>query len=102
MGYKAQLRHLQTYIPNFAYHTTISKPESEPTKWHGNVGYVSDLIDQGFVTQSWHQSYNPENTSIFLCGNPLMIKSISARLEKEGFTHHSTKVPGNIHIEKYW
>jgi ferredoxin--NADP+ reductase len=33
LGYKAQLRHLQTYTPNFSYHTVISKPELEPTKW---------------------------------------------------------------------
>jgi len=102
LGYKAQLRHLQTYIPNFAYHTVISKPESEPTKWHGNIGYVSDLIDQGLIAESWHQDYNPENTSIFLCGNPLMIESMNTRLEKEGFTHHTTQNPGNIHVEKYW
>jgi len=102
LGYKAQLRHLQSYTPNFAYHTIISRPETEPAKWHGNIGHVDDLIDQGVIRQTWQQDYSPENTSVFLCGNPSMIDTMKTRLEGEGFMHHTTKSPGNIHIEKYW
>jgi len=102
LGYRAQLMHLQSFVENFSYHTIISRPKEEAEHWPGPQGHVNDLIDRGLVTQSWGRPYSPEDTSIFLCGNPAMIDDMIQRLTGEGFTLHSKKTPGNLHTEKYW
>ena len=44
----------------------------------------------------------PDDTHVFLCGNPAMCKDMKALLEAEGFVEHSRKTPGQIHVELYW
>ena len=45
---------------------------------------------------------DPERTHVLLCGNPAMIETMMGILEAEGFTEHTNKQPGQIHVEKYW
>jgi len=44
----------------------------------------------------------PDDTHVFLCGNPGMVDDMVDRLGKEGFTEHTKKTPGQIHVERYW
>ncbi len=44
----------------------------------------------------------PENSQVFLCGNPAMIDDAIVRLEVRGFRKHRNRSPGNVHTEKYW
>jgi hypothetical protein len=38
-----------------------------------------------------------------LCGNPAMIDDLERDLTtKLGYTVHSKKAPGHLHVEKYW
>lgn len=102
LGYRAQLNHWQSFIDNFSYYAVISRPDEEPEPWHGNTGHIDDLIDKNLVTKAWGSPYSPENTSIFLCGNPAMIEDMIGRFEGEGFRFHSKQSPGNLHAEKFW
>jgi ferredoxin--NADP+ reductase len=45
---------------------------------------------------------DPHRDSVFLCGNPAMIEGMETLLVGKGYTVHSKKAPGNLHVEKYW
>ena len=44
----------------------------------------------------------PARDHVFLCGNPAMIDDLEAYLLPRGYTVHSKKRPGNLHLERYW
>ena len=68
----------------------------------GPAGYVQDLWRDGELAKAWGFKPSPENTSIFLCGNPAMIDDMMEILEDQGFREHTRKVPGHIFVERYW
>jgi ferredoxin--NADP+ reductase len=101
LGYRSELLTLQHLCQNFTYVATIDRPEEEPVPWAGHVGFVQDLWLQGVVAETWGFRPTPDNTDIFLCGNPNMIEEMAALLSDEGFREHSPKAPGQVHIEWY-
>jgi ferredoxin--NADP+ reductase len=102
LGYRAELMNLQHLCANFTYLPTISRPADEPVPWNGPVGYVQELWSAGAIAQSWGFKPTPENTHVFLCGSPAMIESVVEILGHEGFCEHTRKMPGQIHVERYW
>jgi NAD(P)H-flavin reductase len=51
----------------------------------------------------WEIEINPNNTHVFLCGNPRMTGDMTELLESEGYTEWSKKNPeGQIHVEKFF
>jgi ferredoxin--NADP+ reductase len=44
----------------------------------------------------------PDDTHVYLCGNPKMVEGMLEILTAEGFTEHSRRNPGTIHVEKFW
>ena len=87
---------------NFIYIPTLSRPQSEPLPWPGESGYVQDLWRKRTLSDRWPEPPSPENTHLFLCGNPSMTVSMTELLLQEGFQEHTKKTPGQIHAEKYW
>jgi len=83
------------------YNATIDRPEDEPVVWTGCVGWVQDLWRQGVVDEAWGFHPTPENTDIFLCGNPDMIDEMVDLLSEEGYQAHSPRKVGEIHLERY-
>jgi NAD(P)H-flavin reductase len=66
-------------------------------EYAGAKGRVQKLFDEGVV------SPDPAHDSVFLCGNPAMIEDLERYLTQErGFSVHSKKSPGDLHVEKYW
>lgn len=102
LGYRAELETMDRDIPNFSYHSIISRPAEEPIPWSGPAGYVQDLWRERVLEAAWGFSPTPDNTSIFLCGNPAMIDDMVAMLAEEGFREHTRKHPGEIFVERYW
>ncbi|NPA45816.1 MAG: hypothetical protein GXO24_01210, partial [Chlorobi bacterium] len=43
----------------------------------------------------------PENTHVFLCGNPHMVDNMKALLKEDGFKEHTKREPGQIHAEEF-
>jgi ferredoxin--NADP+ reductase len=80
----------------------ISAPASEPAPWSGHSGYVQHLWERGLVAEAWGAEPRPEDTHVFLCGNPRMIETMLPILAAQGFREHSKKSPGEVHTEKYW
>jgi ferredoxin--NADP+ reductase len=101
LGYRSELLALQHLCRNFTYAATIDRPEDEPVPWSGPTGRVQDLWRQGIVAQRWGFSPAPDNTHVFLCGNPLMIEQMVALLQEEGFNEHGQKQAGEIHAERF-
>lgn len=102
LGYRSELRTLDRMCGNFDYIPVISRPDEEAVPWGGHGGYVQDLWSAGPLVAGWGLQPSPENTHVFLCGNPNMVEAMVERLQKDGFVEHSRKSPGQIHVERYW
>jgi ferredoxin--NADP+ reductase len=102
LGYHAELTTMERLCPDFLYLPTISRPEEEVVPWSGRTGYVLDLWCAGLISGTWGFQPNPDNTAVYLCGNPKMIDDMCDFLTAEGFREHTRKEPGDIFIERYW
>ena len=93
LAYAEELKNLQNKNSNFSYYTTVSRAEESYT---GEKGYVQKYLKDEVV------KLNPEKDHVFLCGNPAMIDELESYLCQNSYTVHSSKTPGNLHLEKYW
>lgn len=102
LGYSSELDLLQSLTSRFKYLPTITEPQKEMTPWNGHVDFIQDMWKSGIMEKTWGFRPAPENTHIFLCGNPRMINDMTEALEIDGFSEWSKKNPeGQIHIEKF-
>lgn len=102
LGYRSELNTIANVCSNFTYIPAITSPQREHITWGGETGYIQDLWKRKIIQTKSGLEPTPENTHIFLCGNPNMIDSMVELLEEEGYTEHSKKAPGQIHLERYW
>ncbi len=102
LGYAAEMHSLQRLYPKFTYLPVVSRAREEPVPWQGLVGHCQDLWRRRVLDEIWNCRVTPDNTHVFLCGNPAMIEGMIELLETEGFREHTRKCPGQIHTEKYW
>ncbi|MDA0834442.1 MAG: ferredoxin--NADP reductase [Planctomycetota bacterium] len=102
LGYRSELMTLDGMCPNFSYIPTVSRLEDEAGLWKGRIGYVQDLWMSQPLKSAWGFHPGPEDTDIFVCGNPSMVESIVPALEAEGFVEHKKNRRGQIHVERYW
>ncbi len=102
LGYRSELTIMQQLCSNLTYLSLISRPANEHIPWSGMTGYVQDLWAGGFLDRAWGKRPKPEDTQVFLCGNPKMCEDMLALLEAEGFSEQTRKIPGQVHIERYW
>ncbi|MFO7654165.1 MAG: ferredoxin--NADP reductase [Candidatus Krumholzibacteriia bacterium] len=101
LGYRSELEGLSMRHENLHYLPIIDESDRDPL-WRGPVGYVTRFFDEGTVAEKLGHDIDPARTSIFLCGNPLMIEGMMAFLAARGFKEHKRRDPGNIFTEKYW
>lgn len=101
LGYSSELTLLESISPNLSYIPTITEPDKEPGTWNGETRFIEPIWQDDVIEKKWGFRPKAENTHVFLCGNPLMTGSMTEILEKEGFTEHSRRNPGQIHVEKF-
>lgn len=101
LGYSRELSALAARWPGFHYLPIIDEIERDP-EWPGKVGFVYEYIDDGTVARILGHGLDPDKTSVFLCGNPLMIEGMEKMLLDEGFKIHSRREPGNVFVERFW
>ena len=102
LGYRSELIALQRMCRNFAYLPVVSRPDEEPVLWGQATGYVQDMWTSGAIAAAWGFEPTPDNTHVFLCGNPDMVDDMVGILAKDGFREHTRKEPGQVHVERYW
>jgi len=102
LGYQSELVTLQRVQPRLYYVPIVSEPDQEPVRWPGRVGCCETVWTDRVIDRQWGFAVTPENTHIFLCGNPAMIQDMLRLLAQDGFREHSKKSPGQVHLEKYW
>lgn len=101
LGYSSELKLLDNMFDNFDYYPTITEPTKEPTGWDGDTRFVQDIWVSGLADRKWGFKPTPENTHIFLCGNPKMVNGMKEILANDGFTEHTHRVYGQVHAEKF-
>ena len=102
LGYRAELIMMERLRRNLTYVATVSRPQEEPVPWGGLVGHVQELWQRRILEGIWGFRPEPENTHVFLSGNPDMIEEMAAILAAEGFREHTPQRPGEVHAERYW
>lgn len=101
LGYSSELMLLESLSDRFTYLPTIIDVEKEHVPWGGDTRFVQEMWAAGVVEDKWGIKPMPDNTHVFLCGNPNMVKSMFEELEKDGFKEHKRKQPGQIHVESW-
>jgi len=101
LGYSSELQLLESMFDKFTYYPTITDPEKEPAGWNGDVRFIQEIWKDGLAENKWGFNPLPENTDVFLCGNPRMINSMVELLGEDGFKEHKRKEPGQIHVEEF-
>jgi ferredoxin--NADP+ reductase len=101
LGYRSELLTLQHLCGNLTYVATIDRPEDELVPWSGDTGFVQELWNKGVIADAWGFPPTPENTHVFLCGNPSMIRDMEETLQQQGFHMHDSRAPGQIHVERF-
>ena len=101
LGYRGELETLARLRPNFTYIPSITRPDQDQ-HFLGRIGRIQAILEQGALEKDADVKLDPEHADVFLCGNPEMIKIVSAMLATKGFRRGDGKNPGNIHVEEYW
>lgn len=101
LGYRSEMEGLAARYHDFHYLPIIDEKDRDPL-WTGPVGFVNRFFEEGVVGDRLGHDLDPDRTSVFLCGNPLMIRSMEKLLTGEGFKEHRRGDPGNLFVEKYW
>lgn len=121
LGYLATHRRLEAMFPHYRYVAlTTREPENLDASRPDYVGkrYLQEYFESGNFESETGLSLDPENTHIFLSGNPDMIgvpprthdgsrrypqpEGMVETLENLGFHVDLPHQRGNIHFEKYW
>ncbi len=102
LGYHSELSTLADMSDDFLYIPTLSHAKEELTPWSGENGFVQKLWEDGHLEKAWGSRPTPENTNVFLCGNPFMINDMTTLLEADGFTRHTKRQHGTFHVEQYY
>ena len=84
----------------FGHATDDIRLEDELVPWSGHTGHVQELWNKGVIADAWGFPPTPENTHVFLCGNPFMIRDMEEMLQQQGFRMHDVHSPGQIHVER--
>jgi len=121
LAYMEQHRQLEDRFDNYRYvPVTTREPENLEPAHPGYVGrkHIQELYATGelFERIGWEPS--PDDTHVYLCGNPAMIGAphhdrtghfvfpeppgMVELLLHHGFRLDHPRRPGNVHFEKYW
>lgn len=114
LAYTKQQEVVEARYPNYRY-VTLTTRETEN---EGNKVYIQDMLDSGDVETELSAPLDPDNTHVFLCGNPLMIglpqwdddgtmhfpetRGVCEIMHERGFTIDHRRDRGNVHYEEYW
>jgi ferredoxin/flavodoxin---NADP+ reductase len=77
----------------------VSREPNAPGVLHGRM---TTALTSGELERYAGLALSPERSHLMLCGNPEMIKELSALLEARGLRKHRVRRPGHVSTEQYW
>ncbi len=101
LGYLEEINLLAKALPNLTYIPSITRTLVDKW-WTGETGRVSGYFKDNVFAEKFSLPLDPTQTSVFLCGNPLMIEEVTHLLEPRGYSIHSLQAQGSLHTEEYW
>lgn len=108
LGYMDKHRELEKRYANYHYLPMPTREPDVPKR------YIQDVIANDVFETDFGVKISPEDTHVFLCGNPSMIglpeedgsfpevTGVVELLTERGFTLDHRKQRGNVHYEEYW
>ena len=99
LGYFSELSFLENTFHNFTYIPTLT--EADKT-WNGYQMWIEEMLDADILEKEAEIAVDPTKTHFFLCGNPKMVENVSGWLLEKGYTKHTRRAPGSLHIEEFW
>jgi len=99
--YREELERASAQDGSIAYLPVVSR-EPEESGWSGLRGRVQQVLEGETWQRLLADPLDPERAHVFLCGNPDMIRSVSAILVERSFRPSSRGQSGNLHYERYW
>ncbi|MEQ2354262.1 ferredoxin--NADP reductase [Pseudoalteromonas piscicida] len=96
--YREELEQLQQQREGFTYVPLVTREQPE----NGCHGRVTELIENKQLLTHLGYKQFPNNSHFMLCGNPEMVKELSAQLQSMGYERHRRAKPGQITVEQYW
>jgi ferredoxin--NADP+ reductase len=99
LGYYSELSFLENMFSNLSYIPTLT--EADQT-WNGHKLWIEEMLEKGTLKKEAGIDIDPEKTHFFLCGNPKMVENVSAWLFNKGYTKHTRREPGALHVEEFW
>lgn len=101
LGYRDELETLDRSCSTLEYVPTVSRVNgSDP--WQGHVGRVQSVFGDGTVETALGEPLSPDTTHVFVSGNPEMVEDLQRMLVERGYSVHSPRSPGTLHVERYW
>lgn len=99
LGYYSELTFLDSMFDNFIYVPTLTEADST---WSGYELWIEEMLEKGILKSEAGIEIDPEKTHFFLCGNPKMVENVSGWLFERGYTKHTRREPGSLHIEEFY
>lgn len=66
------------------------------------AGRVPAAVGDGRLEQAAQTELSAARSHVMLCGNPEMVKDVTAALEARAMRKHRRRAPGHITVETYW
>lgn len=101
LGYREELEEIERRDPTVRYLPLVDH-EPKDSDWQGLRGRVQAILDDSIYREAMEAPLSPEQTHVFLCGNPAMIESMEAELSDRGFVKSKGGRNGNVHVERFW
>ena len=101
LGYLRELSLYAKFLPDVTYIPSITRVKEDPF-WTGESGRITRYFDTSLLHERLGLEFDPNKTSVFLCGNPAMIEDVKKVLEPKGYSVHAPATPGSLHVEEYW
>ncbi|NLX13805.1 MAG: ferredoxin--NADP reductase [Phycisphaerales bacterium] len=102
LGYREEMEAIAREDQSFVYIPVVSGKTVAEQTWTGRRGRVQSLFNEAAFRELTSEPLVPEDTHVFLCGNPAMIVDVQTILESRGFITQTKSQPGNLHFERYW
>jgi ferredoxin--NADP+ reductase len=98
LAYRDLIRELQSSHPQLRYHCFVSRQAHPPSL----AGRIPAAVADGRLEAAAAVPISPERSQFMLCGNPEMLKDMSAALAARGLKKHRRRAPGQITVESFW